>query len=95
MIVVWASGLFIASSGGWLTSGWMQAKLAVVIILSGLHGAMVAPGRAGGKIAAGFGDPAHPRHRIGAGRDRSRRLPALLKERPCRSATPFSMPPRP
>ena len=41
MIAVWALGLWIASSGGWLTSSWLLAKMAVVIVLSGLHGAMV------------------------------------------------------
>jgi uncharacterized membrane protein len=50
MIVVWTAGLFVASSGGWLSSGWMQAKLAGVIILSGLHGAMVGQLRRAGRL---------------------------------------------
>lgn len=41
MIAVWAVGLFIASAGGWLSDGWLLTKLAVVLVLSGLHGAMV------------------------------------------------------
>lgn len=41
MLVVWTAGLYIASSGDWLSNGWLQTKLALVIVLSGLHGAMV------------------------------------------------------
>lgn len=41
MIAVWVFGLWIASSGGWLSSGWLIAKMAAVLVLSGLHGAMV------------------------------------------------------
>ncbi|MBV8568152.1 MAG: protoporphyrinogen oxidase HemJ [Methylobacteriaceae bacterium] len=38
LIVLWASGLWLAFSGGFFTAGWLHAKLALVIILSGLHG---------------------------------------------------------
>lgn len=39
MLLVWALGLTLAMTGGWFVQGWLQAKLLVVLILSGLHGA--------------------------------------------------------
>jgi len=38
MVATWVSGLWLAWSGGWLTAGWLQAKLALVVLLSALHG---------------------------------------------------------
>ena len=38
MIVTWLAGLYLAWSGHWYTSGWFHAKLALVLILSGVHG---------------------------------------------------------
>lgn len=39
LIAVWISGLWLALAGGWLTGqGWLHAKLALVIAMSGLHG---------------------------------------------------------
>jgi putative membrane protein len=38
MAVSWALGLWLAWSGGWYLSGWFHAKLALVLLLSGLHG---------------------------------------------------------
>jgi protoporphyrinogen IX oxidase len=38
MIVTWLAGLYLAWSGHWYTSGWFHAKLALVILLSGIHG---------------------------------------------------------
>ena len=43
MIATWVLGLWLAwlgpdSSLGWFASGWLQAKLAFVVILSALHG---------------------------------------------------------
>ncbi len=38
MLLVWALGLTLAMTGGWFADGWLQAKLVVVVILSGLHG---------------------------------------------------------
>jgi putative membrane protein len=38
MIVTWLAGLFLAWSGHWFSSGWLHAKLALVILLSGVHG---------------------------------------------------------
>ncbi|HZL61151.1 MAG TPA: protoporphyrinogen oxidase HemJ [Pseudolabrys sp.] len=38
MIAAWLLGAWLAWSGGWLAAPWFQAKLAVVLVLSGLHG---------------------------------------------------------
>ena len=38
MLLVWALGLTLAASGGWFVEAWLQAKLIVVLVLSGLHG---------------------------------------------------------
>ena len=38
MIATWVFGLWLAWLGGWTWAGWLQAKLALVIVLSGLHG---------------------------------------------------------
>lgn len=43
MIAVWILGLTLAWLGpdshyGWFASGWLQAKLALVLVLSALHG---------------------------------------------------------
>jgi putative membrane protein len=38
MIVTWVLGLILAWQGAWWTAGWLHGKLALVLILSGLHG---------------------------------------------------------
>lgn len=38
MIVTWLAGLYLAWRGHWFSSTWLHAKLALVIILSGVHG---------------------------------------------------------
>ena len=38
MVATWVLGLWLAWSGGWLTSGWFHVKLALVVVLSGVHG---------------------------------------------------------
>src|SRR5487761_889051 len=43
MVVTWALGLTLAWMGpdsqfGWFASGWLQAKIVLVLVLSGLHG---------------------------------------------------------
>lgn len=38
MIVTWIFGLYLAWSGHWFSAGWLHAKLALVIALSGIHG---------------------------------------------------------
>ena len=40
MIATWGFGLWVAVSGGWFASGWLQAKLLLVALLSGLHGVL-------------------------------------------------------
>jgi putative membrane protein len=41
LIIVWVLGLSMAYSGGWFTSGWFHAKLALVLALTGYHGWLV------------------------------------------------------
>ncbi len=36
----WILGLVLAWQGGWFASGWLHAKLALVIAMSGLHGVL-------------------------------------------------------
>ena len=38
MIVTWLAGLYLAWSGHFFSSGWFHGKLALVIVLSGVHG---------------------------------------------------------
>jgi putative membrane protein len=38
MIVAWVLGLILAWQGGWITSGWLHAKIALVLGLSAVHG---------------------------------------------------------
>ncbi|MHB2168317.1 protoporphyrinogen oxidase HemJ [Alsobacter sp. R-9] len=40
MIVAWLAGLYLVWAGGWLSSGWMHGKFALVIALSAVHGMM-------------------------------------------------------
>jgi putative membrane protein len=41
MIVAWALGLWLAWDGGWFGTHWFQAKLALVLALSAMHGFLV------------------------------------------------------
>ena len=41
MIATWVLGLILVWQGGWITSGWLHAKLALVIGLSAVHGIYV------------------------------------------------------
>lgn len=41
LIIVWVLGLSMAYSGGWFTSGWLHAKLLLVLVLTGYHGWLV------------------------------------------------------
>jgi putative membrane protein len=41
MVATWALGLWLAWDGAWYRAGWLQAKVALVILMSGLHGLMV------------------------------------------------------
>jgi uncharacterized membrane protein len=38
MLLVWTFGLALAIAGHWFSEAWLQAKLAVVLALSGVHG---------------------------------------------------------
>jgi protoporphyrinogen IX oxidase len=38
MVLVWLFGLALAMQGNWWVAGWLHAKLALVLILSGVHG---------------------------------------------------------
>jgi len=40
MGVTWLAGLYLAWDGGWYLSGWFHAKFALVLIMSGFHGAL-------------------------------------------------------
>lgn len=40
MAVAWLAGLYLVWAGGWLSSGWLHGKLALVLLLSGMHGAL-------------------------------------------------------
>jgi putative membrane protein len=38
MIVTWLAGLYLAWVDHWFSAGWLQGKLFLVLILSGVHG---------------------------------------------------------
>jgi protoporphyrinogen IX oxidase len=38
MIVAWIAGIFLIWKGGWMSAGWLHGKLALVVVLSGIHG---------------------------------------------------------
>ena len=38
MIVAWLAGLYLIWKGGWISSGWLHGKLALVLALSAVHG---------------------------------------------------------
>jgi putative membrane protein len=38
MIATWVFGLWLAYEGGFFSSGWLHAKLTLVLVLSGIHG---------------------------------------------------------
>lgn len=40
MLAVWLFGLAMAQSAGWWSFGWLQAKLVLVFVLSGVHGVL-------------------------------------------------------
>ena len=55
LVLVWALGIAAAAQGGWFRSGWLQAKLVLVVLLSGLHGAQAGVLRR--LAASGMGAP--------------------------------------
>lgn len=46
MVLTWVLGLWLAWEGGFFRSGWLHAKLALVLAMSGLHGYLSAAVRA-------------------------------------------------
>jgi protoporphyrinogen IX oxidase len=38
MVLTWVLGLWLAWQGGFFAAGWLQAKLALVLAMSGVHG---------------------------------------------------------
>ena len=38
LVLAWLLGLWLAHAGGWFEAGWLHAKLALVLVVSGLHG---------------------------------------------------------
>ena len=38
MIAAWLFGLGLAYEGGWYAAHWLQAKIVLVLVLSGIHG---------------------------------------------------------
>src|SRR6266446_155845 len=38
MIASWALGLWLAWQGGWYAAPWLQVKVVLAVMLSGLHG---------------------------------------------------------
>ncbi len=38
MIATWILGLYLAWAGQWFASGWLHAKLLLVVLMSGVHG---------------------------------------------------------
>ncbi len=40
MILAWGFGLFLAVRGGWFPQPWLVIKILLVLILSGVHGAL-------------------------------------------------------
>jgi putative membrane protein len=49
MAITWVLGLWLAWQGGYWAAPWLQAKLALVIALSALHGYLAAATRAFGE----------------------------------------------
>jgi putative membrane protein len=41
MIADWVLGLILVWQGGWIASGWLHAKVALVLVMSGVHGMLV------------------------------------------------------
>ncbi|MBV9075924.1 MAG: CopD family protein, partial [Methylobacteriaceae bacterium] len=38
MIATWVFGLWLVWEGDWLKAGWLHGKLALVLLLTGIHG---------------------------------------------------------
>lgn len=40
MLIAWGVGIYMAVTSGWFYAPWLNIKLLIVIVLSGLHGTM-------------------------------------------------------
>jgi putative membrane protein len=40
LVLAWALGTWLALQAGWFHSGWLHAKLVLVLVLSALHGSL-------------------------------------------------------
>jgi protoporphyrinogen IX oxidase len=38
MVATWAFGIALIVQGGWLTAGWLHSKIALVFVLTAMHG---------------------------------------------------------
>ena len=56
MLAAFGAGLVLAQQGGWLSQGWMQAKLVVAVALAGAHGTLVGRLRRRALAASAGGD---------------------------------------
>ena len=45
LVGVWVTGLWLAIQGHWFSSGWLHAKLLLVVLMSGVHGLLAASTR--------------------------------------------------
>lgn len=54
MIATWVLGLVLVFAGGWYVSGWLHAKVALVLVLSAVHGMLA-------KTVKGFAADANER----------------------------------
>ena len=51
LTLAWGCGLWLAWRAGWFASSWLHVKLVIVLVLSGLHGAVSAALRRAGADA--------------------------------------------
>ena len=51
LVIAWGCGLWLALQAGWMHSGWLHVKLALVLALSALHGGLSAALRRAGATA--------------------------------------------
>ncbi|RAI44070.1 CopD family protein [Rhodoplanes roseus] len=61
MVLTWGFGGWLVWEGGWLASGWFHGKLALVVLLSAVHGSVSAETRR----LARPGGPETARNRLG------------------------------
>ncbi len=45
MILVWITGLILMFEGGWTKAGWLHTKIALVLLMTGVHGVLAASTR--------------------------------------------------